>query len=130
MKEIADPGALDHSTKLAFERTWLAEERTIQAWVRTAASLISFGFAIYSFFVIPTGPGHGLYPHRGPAIFSIALVVVGLVALLGAVLQRRQAIKYMETQYGHIARFSIGEMIAALLGATGLLGLALLITLN
>lgn len=130
MKEIGDTEELDHSTKLAFERTWLAEERTIQAWVRTAASLISFGFAIYSFFVIPTGAGHRLSPHHGPQIFSLALVVVGLAALLGAVIQRRQAINYMKAQYSQLPHFSIGEMIASLLGITGLIGLAFLITRN
>ena len=42
--------ALDSGTKLAVDRTWLAHERTMLAWVRTAASLISFGFTIYKFF--------------------------------------------------------------------------------
>ena len=38
------------STKLAVDRTRLAHERTLMAWVRTATSLISFGFTIYKFF--------------------------------------------------------------------------------
>ena len=40
----------DFNTLLAIERTNLAQERTIMAWVRTATSLISFGFTIYKFF--------------------------------------------------------------------------------
>jgi putative membrane protein len=36
---------LSTSTKLAIERTRLAHERTLMAWVRTATSLISFGFS-------------------------------------------------------------------------------------
>ena len=31
------------------DRTRLAYERTLMAWVRTATSLISFGFTIYKF---------------------------------------------------------------------------------
>ena len=38
------------ATKLAVDRTRLAHERTLMAWVRTATSLISFGFTIYKFF--------------------------------------------------------------------------------
>ena len=34
------------ATQLALERTSMAAERTLQAWIRTALSLISFGFTI------------------------------------------------------------------------------------
>lgn len=45
------------STHLALDRTWLAHERTLMAWVRTATSMISFGFAIYKFFQYEAGQG-------------------------------------------------------------------------
>ena len=115
--------ALDHSTELAYNRTWLAEERTILAWVRTATSLITFGFAIYSFFGIPSGAGHAIATHWGPRVFSLLLVVIGLVALIGAVIQRRQAIKLLKKQYPNMSRFSISEMIAALVGLLGIFAL-------
>lgn len=38
---------LDNSTKLAAERNRLALERTLMAWVRTAISLITFGYGFY-----------------------------------------------------------------------------------
>ena len=51
------------STELAVDRTWLAHERTLMAWVRTATSMISFGFTIYKFFQFEAGKethvGHG-----------------------------------------------------------------------
>ena len=34
---------------LALDRNKLAAERTLMAWVRTALSMISFGFTIYKF---------------------------------------------------------------------------------
>jgi inner membrane protein YidH len=40
------PAKLDAGTRLAIERTRLASERTMMEWVRTATSLISFGFTI------------------------------------------------------------------------------------
>ncbi len=41
---------MDAGTRLALDRTALAHERTLMAWVQTAVSLISFGFTIYKFF--------------------------------------------------------------------------------
>jgi len=45
------PSGLD-STQMALDRIWLAHERTLMAWVRTAASMISFGFTIYKFSIL------------------------------------------------------------------------------
>jgi putative membrane protein len=36
------------ATDLALDRTRLAHERTMMAWIRTATSLISFGFAVFN----------------------------------------------------------------------------------
>ena len=40
------------STDLGVERTRLVTERTMMAWVRTATSLMTFGFAIQQFYVL------------------------------------------------------------------------------
>ncbi len=94
------------------------------AWIRTATSLITFGFAIYSFFAIPSGAGHELAKrHVGPQIFSLGLIVMGLIALLLADLQRRIAMRDMKAVYPDLSRFSYGEVIAILLGCLGLFGL-------
>jgi uncharacterized membrane protein YidH (DUF202 family) len=42
-------------TALAMDRTWLAHERTLMAWVRSAASMISFGFTVYKVFQYESG---------------------------------------------------------------------------
>jgi uncharacterized membrane protein YidH (DUF202 family) len=38
------------SDDLSIKRTRLSYDRTLMAWIRTATSLISFGFTIYKFF--------------------------------------------------------------------------------
>jgi len=43
---------LDDSTRLDFERTRASYEQTLMSWIRTATSLITFGFSIYKFFQI------------------------------------------------------------------------------
>jgi putative membrane protein len=118
---------LDQSTKLAFDRTWLAEERTLLAWIRTATSLITFGFAIYSFFGIPTGAGHKLTSGLGPRIFAVGLIAVGLISLLGAALQRRRAVRDMRKIHRSLPGFSISGIVGGLVGALGLLGLVFLL---
>ena len=57
--------ALDDSTRLAFERTRNSYENTMMSWIRTATSLITFGFSIYKFFQIeaPSEKQQKL-PHR------------------------------------------------------------------
>jgi putative membrane protein len=118
---------LDHSTRLAFERTWLAAERTLQAWVRTSASLITFGFAIFSFFAAPTGPGRHLSSPLGPRIFSITLISIGLASLCGAAFERRQAARVMKRYYADIPGYSLALIVGTLVAALGILALVLLL---
>ena len=118
---------MDKSTELAFNRTWLAEERTILAWIRTATSLITFGFAIYSFFVLPTGAGHAHATYLGPRLFAIALIFVGLMALLAAGIQRFQAVKTMKAAFPGMSRISTGEIVGMLVACLGLAALAIML---
>jgi putative membrane protein len=76
------------STLLARERTLLAHERTLMAWVRTAASLISFGFTIYKFFDYLVQSNRAVDDGRwfGPRAFAMAMMGVGLVALVLAII--------------------------------------------
>jgi putative membrane protein len=41
-----DEGSKPDAPRLVLDRTWLAHERTLKAWVRTATSMIGFGFTI------------------------------------------------------------------------------------
>jgi putative membrane protein len=69
------------NTDLAFERTVLAENRTLMAWIRTAISLISFGFTIYKIFQ-ETGKSpeaaQRLLTPRAVGMLMIALALLGL----------------------------------------------------
>jgi putative membrane protein len=118
---------LDRSTKLAFDRTYLAEERTILAWIRTATSLITFGFAIFSFFGIPNGAGHAHASYLGPRIFSLALISVGLLSLLFAAVQRRRDIKAMKALYPDAKGVSMATTVGLFVACLGVLAFGLLI---
>ena len=110
---------LDRGTRLALDRTWLAHERTMMAWVRTAVSLISFGFTIYKFFQLEikaTAPN----PHAiiGPRGFALMMISIGLIALCLATIQRRQDNQMLKATYGEVPR-SVAGTIAALVALMG-----------
>ena len=75
------PTASDHFSWL---RTRLSVERTLMSWVRTAISLIGFGFAIVQFFDrlkdLP-GVAPARFP-EAPRYLGLALILCGVVALV------------------------------------------------
>ena len=83
----------------AWLRTRLSVERTLMAWLRTAVSLIGFGFAIVQFFdrlehmtetrapVIPDAPKY----------LGLALIACGVVALLVSLWQYWTLVRYLRT---------------------------------
>jgi putative membrane protein len=79
----------------AWIRTRLALENTMLAWVRTGASLISFGFTIYQFFQrLPEPKGKLLLP-GGPRDLGLGLILAGIIALGISTLQYRSLNKYL-----------------------------------
>ena len=85
-----DPGAAlaaptpDESTLLAVDRTRLAHERTLMAWIRTATSMISFGFTIYKFLEAqPVRERRFTFMERLLAAqnFAVIMISIGLVGL-------------------------------------------------
>ena len=78
------------ATDLALERTALAAERTLQAWVRTALSMISFGFTIGKLGqAIEEVQLRGILHSGTVSLETLAffLVTIGTLALLVATVQ-------------------------------------------
>lgn len=98
------------------------------AWIRTATSLITFGFAIFSFFVIPSGAGHGLtVRQRGASIYAVMLICFGLFALVSAAIQRERARKEMQAESGVTPPRSPSGLIGALLAGMGVIALGIVV---
>jgi putative membrane protein len=112
----------DTATRLAADRTWLADERTLMAWIRTATSLISFGFTIYKFFAFEAG--NGLRAHRllSPRAFGVIMIGTALAALLLGALDHRRSTRLLHDEFG-VARRSTAIVVAAIVGGLGLLAL-------
>jgi putative membrane protein len=117
---------LPNATQLAVERTRLAYERMLMAWVRTATSLISFGFTIYKFFQFLHEENAGKMPHVehliGPRPFALLMILVGRGTLVLATLQHRQHMQMLRAQGASIP-YSLAMGLALLVVVIGFLGL-------
>jgi inner membrane protein YidH len=88
------PTANNH---FAWVRTRLAVERTLMAYMRTAASLIGFGFAIVQFFdrleQMP-GVSTARYPDAARYL-GLALISCGVMAMVISVWDYRWMVRYL-----------------------------------
>jgi len=78
---------LSLANRLALERTRMAQECTLTAWVRTGISLITFGFAVYKFFELKIASinlREGLVTTAmiEPREFGLVLIGIGLLSVL------------------------------------------------
>lgn len=97
------PGHVLTNTDLAFERTGLAENRTLMAWIRTAISMISFGFTIYKVFqesVREGGPERLLTPR----IVGMMMIGFGLLGLIWGLIEHHEMIKKLRKSYPSLQR--------------------------
>ena len=109
-------------TDLALDRNYLAAERTLMGWIRTALSMISFGFTIGKLGqVMKSVERRGIFGFSHTvSIESIAyfLVILGTLALLVAALQHRGRVRELY-RMGLPREFSITFTISLLLTAVG-----------
>jgi putative membrane protein len=114
------------STDLAVDRTRLAHDRTLMAWVRTATSLISFGFTIYKFFQYLREKGQEHEGLLGPRGFAMMMIAIGLTALLFATIQHRRDMRILRRAYPEVP-YSMVTVLAALISILGIFAFVLTI---
>lgn len=108
---------------LALERTWLAHERTLMAWTRTATSLITFGFTLYKFFEYLHERGEAVRAHQvlGARTFGLIMIGIGVLTLVLASVQHRIHMRQLRAHYPN-APFSLALFLAGLIACLGILG--------
>ncbi|HEX5602173.1 MAG TPA: DUF202 domain-containing protein [Pyrinomonadaceae bacterium] len=111
------------STVLATDRTRLAHDRTLMAWVRTATSLISFGFTIYKFFQY-LREQNTVRSDRwfGPREYGFLMISVGVVALVFATIQHRRDMKALRALHPEIP-YSLVTVLAGFMSLIGVVTL-------
>ena len=116
--------AADASVRFSFERTLLSHERTQMSWVRTATSLITFGFTLYKFFQFEIGASVQPRAHQviGPREFAMIMITIGLIALVLATMQNWQYRQRLRKQKLEIP-LSLSSVVGALMSFLGLLAM-------
>ena len=82
----------------ALVRTALSSEQTLMSWIRTSLSLITFGFSITQFFYYLEQRKEGIQISAGPRRMGFALVCVGIVVLLAAMIEHVLRLRKMKKQ--------------------------------
>ena len=106
---------------LALDRTRLAAETTLMAWVRTALSMISFGFTIYKFLQVVQGQSmvRTLRPHA-PREVGLTLIGIGTFAVTIACIQHWNYVKKLRSDEPY-KPWDLTFIVACLIGLLGVL---------
>lgn len=113
---------------LGYERTRMAADRTLMAWIRTSVSMISFGFTIYKFFqyLMESAVVTEQFPHYAPRNFGVALVGLGMVMLALAIVEYYlflRALTRESRQKFPISTALVASLLLSLLGILVLINL-------
>ena len=97
------------ANELAKERNRAAYDRTLMAWIRTAISLIGFGFAIaksYEYIQMDEMEKTGRFIDQihAPLWFGMSFIVLGMLCILGGVIQYVKVVKQLQS-----GQFTYGE---------------------
>ena len=116
--------------RLATIRTAYSSERSLKAWMRTAVSLYTFGFAIAKFFDYVELQQEGLQFSDGPRRLGLALVLAGIVSLVLAVVEYLRRLATMrDLGLSHPSHYLLPAAAAAALTTIGIAA-AISISLN
>jgi putative membrane protein len=101
------------------QRTRIASERTLMAWVRTAVSLIGFGFSIPKFFsyLAASEPLKGA-PGVSPRVLGTSLIALGTLALVGGLVEHARLMRRM---HPGVRVVSAAVLTACIMGVVGVL---------
>jgi putative membrane protein len=121
------------SNHFAWLRTQLALQNTLMAGVRTAVSLIGFGFTVAQFFERIQGKAEGLrrVSEEAPRNLGLTLIAAGVMVIAVFLWQFRVGVAYMrQDQYKEIA--GVGRQMHSMAYVAGwvvlLIGFAAFIT--
>jgi len=110
------------TNELARERNRAAADRTLMAWIRTALAMIGFGFGVGKLYeaLEQSNPEQVIDPLHSSRIVGEALIALGVLGLLAAVIQHMSILKQINNeQYIYRAPRALPMIVAALLLSIG-----------
>lgn len=107
--------------KLAIDRTRLAAERNLMAWIRTALSMIAFGFTIYKFLQMLHQQSAVPVPRpNAPRNVGLLLVGIGTFAIVVACIQHWNYLKRLLPEQSH-RLWDLGLIVGFIIALLGIL---------
>jgi len=107
-------------TDLAAQRTVMAADRNLMAWIRTALSMISFGFTIYKLLQGFHAAGESLPRENSPRNIGLFLTALGTLSMVLGSMEYLGVIREMR-RHQHFRYFRPAFIIALLISVAGLL---------
>lgn len=115
---------------LAIDRTVMGADRSMMAWMRTALSLISFGFTIYKFLqatIKVEAVEQLIIKAQSPRRFGLTLIALGVISVFLGSMEYLAIINRMnKISTRKYSPFSFSFIVGMIIG---LLGLVLFITI-
>lgn len=110
---------------LGTERTIMAADRTLMAWVRTSLSMFSFGFTIYKILDTMAETG-ALARSDSPRIVALVLAGIGILAIVIGTIEYWYTLAALrQTEKFHLGRpVLIMALIMAICGLALFFGIA------
>jgi putative membrane protein len=102
---------------LAYERTRMAADRTLMGWIRTALSMIGFGFTIYKF--LESVQHTAIASRRSPENVGLTLIGIGVFALTIACVQHWKYVKNLRPDRPY-KPWGLSFIVAFLIGGLGI----------
>jgi putative membrane protein len=107
------------NTDLAIERTLMAADRSLMAWVRTALSMISFGFTIYKVLEAMQQQGGMAAASQSPRNMGLFLTGLGTMAMVMGTIEYWLRLKAMQRDKS-LRLMQPSFVMALIMSATGL----------
>ena len=115
-------------TRWAADRTLWASDRTMIAWIRTSLALIGFGFGIGRALEYLEKFGRETDPHQSAKIFGSSLILLGVLAVIAAIIQHVRIEKRLKKKgYHRIEQVPLGLLTSVILVLIGIFAFAMVL---
>ncbi|MGF1570658.1 MAG: YidH family protein [Nodosilinea sp.] len=120
---MPDPPPYNLTNELAKERTRAAADRTLMAWIRTALSLIGFGFGIPTIVktIEATRLGSRIGSHPWANGIGLLFIAIGIFAMAAALRDHRQVVTRIQSDRYIYLSSKTAERVGVALLAVGVL---------
>ena len=117
-----------NAPNLSLMNTLMAADRTLMAWIRTAFTMLTFGFTLYKILQAMQQTGTALPQENTPRNAGVTLIVLALIALIVGAIGYWRTVRQLETFYEKKLPHSPSLLMALFTALVGLFLLFVVLT--